>query len=106
MLNTVLDNKEKYILEIRKLFDDFNQGKLDAMIEELVLKQLIRNNKDNICIKKNLKLNDDEVNFIQAFRLLNNEYKYILADNIYELYSYILNKDVPDVKIPKLMVIK
>lgn len=106
MLNTVLDNKEKYILEIRKLFNDFNQGKVDAMIEELVLKQLIRNNKDNICIKKNLKLNDDEVNFIQAFRLLNNEYKHILADNIYELYSYILNKDVPDVKIPKLMVIK
>ncbi|MCG1026296.1 hypothetical protein [Dehalobacter sp.] len=103
-MNTVLDDKEKYILEIRKLFNDFNQGKIDAIIEELVLKQLIRNNKENISIKENLKLTNDEVMFLQAFRLLNKEYKHILADNMFELYSDVLNKELPTV--PKLMVIK
>ena len=105
-MNTVLDDKEKYILEIRKLFNDFNQGKIDAIIEELVLKQLIRNNKENIFIKQNLKLTNDEVIFLQAFRLLNKEYKHILANNMFELYSDVLNKELPTINVPKLMVIK
>lgn len=105
-MNTVLDDKEKYILEIRKLFNDFNQGKIDAIIEELVLKQLIRNNIENISIKQNLKLTNDEVMFLQAFRLLNKEYKHILADNMFELYSDVLNKELPTINVPKLMVIK
>lgn len=105
MCNITLSDKEKYILDIRNTFTEKNQGKADAIIEELVLQKLIRNNKDNFAIKQNTKISYDEVNFIQAFRILDNEYKSILADRLYSLYSVELEVD-PNLLKPNLLVIK
>lgn len=92
-----LTQKEKKLLSIRKSFTDRDQGKIDFKIEDLVLKQLIKNNKKNLCIQLKNKLNDDEVIFLQAYRLLDNQYKNILLKEIEDInlqnaYTQILTK--------------
>jgi len=103
-MNTInnLTDKEKNLLGIRKTFTDGNQGKIDCIIQELVLKQLIKYNKDNLTIKHQNKLDDYEVWFLQAYRLLDKEYKITLAERLYEINL----EKTENKQFTKLMVVK
>lgn len=82
-----LTDKEKEMIIKRRKLSEGNKGGVDFHFENFVIKQLIKNNQENLLLKTKNKLDDYEVQFIQAYRLLNNFYKAEAEDKLNETFN-------------------